>query len=94
MKVRELYSSTSGALTVNDELEIIANDLLRISDQFKRSTHSETDIRNLSMDELALEAVARNYSSLGQDLLTLLDSLKVQGTQRQWKSIHQAFKTV
>jgi hypothetical protein len=49
----EIYSSTSGALPVNDELEIISNDLLKVTDRLRKTAHSETDIRKLSMDEQA-----------------------------------------
>ena len=93
-KGREIYNSTSGSLAVNEELEIVTNDLLRLTERLKESTHPETQIRTLSMDEQALEAIAANCTSIGQELLELLDLLKAQGQKRKWKSFYQAFRTV
>jgi hypothetical protein len=79
---------------VNDELGIVINDLLRLTEQLKESSHLEKEIRTLSMDEQALEAIASNCSSIGQELLGALDLLKVQGQKRKWKSFYQAFKAL
>jgi hypothetical protein len=67
-KGREIYSSASGSLAMNEELGIVTNDLLRLTERLKASTHEEKDIRALSMDEQALEAIASNCSSIGQEL--------------------------
>ena len=84
-KGREIYNSTSGSLAVNEELEIVTNDLLRLTERLKESTHPETQIKTLSMDEQALEAIAVNCTSIGQELLELWICSKHKGRSENGK---------
>lgn len=82
---RELYKSTAGSLTVNDEIELVTSDLLAI-------------IRKLRPDEtisLEFRKICDEAARLAQELLGRLDKLKVKEKDREkWKTMKQALASV
>ncbi|KAF8850252.1 hypothetical protein BDZ45DRAFT_197585 [Acephala macrosclerotiorum] len=74
----ELYEK--GRLGNNDELELITKDLTRLTEDIATSTQSEQTHSGKppSKDEYALRELATSCKETGEQLLDLLESLKVQ----------------
>jgi hypothetical protein len=92
---RELYKSTTGSLTVNDEIELVTSDLLAIARKLRPDQNLGLEFR-----QMCDEAVR-----LAQDLLRRLDKLKVKTRvedgvgkkeldKEKWKSAKQALASV
>jgi len=77
----ELYEK--GTLANHDELELVTKDLTRLTDDIISTTQSgQTQYRGAeqppSKDEVALLELAASCQKIGEQLLALLESLKVQ----------------
>jgi hypothetical protein len=89
-EAHELYKSTQGSRNEDLELESITLDLKRLAQNLHSTAkpspgHSRP--RKLSEDEATLQKLAIGCEELANELLKLLDDLKVKGPQnRKWKS--------
>lgn len=74
----ELYEK--GRLGNNDELELITKDLTRLTQDIVTSTQpgQAQNGKPPSKDEIALRELATSCNEIGEQLLNLLESLKVQ----------------
>lgn len=93
-KGRQTYKSADGSTAEHEDLNAITNDLIRLNERLKSSMHSDREVKQLSLDEQALEGVASDCSSIAQELLDHLQQLKVQGKKTKLKSLRQALKNV
>jgi hypothetical protein len=91
----ELYKSTTGSLTVNDEIELVTSDLLAIAQKLRPNGSISPELRKIC------DRAAR----LAQELLGRLDKLKVKANDADksrvkekggkiWQSLKQAIATV
>jgi hypothetical protein len=95
-EARELYKSTTGALSTNEELELVTSDLHAIVTRFRQHVQvpelgSSAADRQLLKDNFnrSCDAAAK----VAEDLLGRLEKLKVKGKHKAWKSFRQAVKT-
>ncbi|KAF8855876.1 hypothetical protein BDZ45DRAFT_595017, partial [Acephala macrosclerotiorum] len=88
-----LYNSANGATAVNEELELLTTDFLKLSTKLQRPfEHSQSDVRS-ARHEQELEGLCTECAKVAKELLHRLESLKVQGTRTVWKSLWQALQT-
>jgi hypothetical protein len=94
-----LYKSANGALSINQELDLVANDLRRLIQKLQMSFYSDCPTTSTpDEDEMALresfEKICDEATLLADQLVDRLEKLKVdldvKGAKRIWKSIHQA----
>ena len=94
---RELYKSTTGSLTVNDELELIVADLQALIVKFQHSICSPATSGCLPEADQDLAdhftKICDEATKIAIELATRLHSLKVKEKNRIWSSIHQAVKS-
>ena len=93
-KGRQIYKSADGSTAEHEDLNAITNDLIGLNERLKSSMHSRRAVKQLSLDEQALEGVASDCSSIAQELLDQLQKLKLQGKKTKMKSLHQTLKNV
>lgn len=90
----ELYKA--GSIANHDELELVINDLTRLTKDLAATqsgwSTSATAKRALSNDETALRGLAASCKEIGEELLTLLDSLKVRKSGKVLEDGIQSFR--
>ncbi|OJJ72102.1 hypothetical protein ASPBRDRAFT_55333 [Aspergillus brasiliensis CBS 101740] len=82
-RCQKLYRSASGATTENLELEHLATTIRQLAEE----------TRSTKEDEI-LESLSSQCISMLNELIALLNSVKVKSDRRGWASIHQALKSV
>lgn len=87
----ELYQATDGTSTANAELELIIQDLGEISAGLEPGSLHQAS--GFTKDELKLQELAVSCKQLANEFLSLLESLKVQGPHKRWKSALQASRS-
>ncbi|KAM0794000.1 hypothetical protein BDR22DRAFT_49856 [Usnea florida] len=87
----ELYSPDG--ITINGELECVMSDLVKICSALERPQDHINGPRS-SNSELELIPLSKSCKTLGEELLTVLNSLKVQSPHKKWQSFRQALKAV
>lgn len=90
-KVKELKSSAGGSSHDQFNYEIIAKDLLALSQRLKDGTRS-TGAGQLSADDQALEDVCDGCISLSNSMLGRLKSLKINHGDENFKVVQQALR--
>jgi hypothetical protein len=92
---QELYKSQKGALSVNEELELVTSDLFRLSEKLPApiSTAKGSDETE---EERTIRRLAVACSEISVEIATKLNGLKVKtGSQRKiWRNFKQALKSV
>jgi hypothetical protein len=101
---RELYKSTRGAVTANEELELVINDLqallIKLKARFPAVDQANTIRGGLDNGPTrTLSQIIEDAEELAKELLERLSSLKVQSDQgrkwgRIWESVRKAVETV
>jgi hypothetical protein len=94
----QLHRSSTGALSVNEEIETVTSDLLALATKLRRSVYSSDVLGCLTQDEQMLaenfDRVCNSAVIVADEILQRLDMLQVKGKRRAWKSFRQAFKAV
>jgi hypothetical protein len=103
---RELYKSTQGALTANEELELVIIDLQALLIKLK-ARFPATDQATITRDREGLDndptrtlsQIIEDAEELAKELLKRLNSLKVKSDQgrkwgRKWESVRKAVESV
>jgi hypothetical protein len=80
---REIYTSTTGSLTCNNEINLVTEDLLAIIAKLR---HDESLSENF-------EHICREATKVAQDLVKRLDGLKLKGKAGVWNTFGQAVKS-
>lgn len=95
-KGHEIYASADGASVGNREVELIAKDLRNLNARLNGSVATRRATNpNLTNSEKALVDLSLNCSAVADELLVVLDQLKVQGnSNRRWKSFRQALQSL
>lgn len=94
---KELYRSTTGILTVNEELELATTDLRALIDKvqksFKRSSSSGSHTKENQEDHQRFESLCREAATVAEELIVRLEKLKVKNSKnRQWQSLKQVIR--
>jgi uncharacterized protein (DUF342 family) len=79
----EVYNSVTGTTIGNAHIDTVIGDLKGVAAEL------EIDLPGISKHERALKDLASNCQKDGNELLRLLDTIKVDGKRSTWKS----FKT-
>ena len=87
----ELYSPDG--ISINGELECVMSDLVKICSALEQPQH-QIDEQRSSISELQLIPLSKSCRTLGEELLTVLNSLKVESPHKKWQSFRQALKAV
>ena len=89
----ELYHSADGATASHKALEDVTRDLRNLCDGLTPTQYNH--VRSGPSDsETALLPLLEPCKQLGNELLTVLEGLKVQSRGEAWKSARQALKSV
>jgi hypothetical protein len=89
----ERYRSVSGTSAGNVELESITEDLKSIVDNLETKP-ARPNTRQLSKLELTLEDLATKSKTAADELLVVLDDLKVRGRCKRLDSFIQAVRSI
>jgi tetratricopeptide (TPR) repeat protein len=85
-KSAELYRSSEGALAENSDIETAINHLVLINNKLKDAATTTGDS--------ALQSLCKSCGTTADQLLAVLDKVKVKGKQDKWKSIRKALRSV
>ncbi|PVI00440.1 hypothetical protein DM02DRAFT_473949, partial [Periconia macrospinosa] len=86
----ERYHATAGALIGNEELETLANNVKELS------VGLDTPLAGLGSPHLEsqLRKISKECTKVSQDLIAVLNDLRVKGQHRRWESLKQAAKSL
>jgi hypothetical protein len=95
---RDLYKSTTGALSVNDELELTTNDLRALIAKVRLGLSTVPALGPLTeeetVDKYNFERICDEAAKTPEHIVERLDKLKVNRTRhRKWASLKQAIKS-
>ena len=90
-KSRELYKSSDGVLAENVELEIIATSLSTLS---KGLTDGSPQACLRTPDYYSLVLLAERCKGIADELLGVLEKLKVRNSQKRWQCLRVALKRI
>jgi hypothetical protein len=96
-KARQLYDAASGATPENDELESLTKNLRDLADRARRKSVNTTRNDHFSLNitsETVLDSLSQQCVKVAEELLEVLESVKVKGEGRTLKSAVQAVKSV
>ena len=88
----QLYRSVDGASSINSELQSITEDLTRLCSSLTQP-ESLIDGQHATQSEMALIPLSVSCKELGEQLLSVLDSLKVKARHQRFESFRQALKS-
>ena len=91
-KSQELYKSADGVTNVNRDLETITKDLTRVCSSLIQP-EQYINKEQASDPEIALIPLCRSCKELGDELLLVLQTLKVKGRHQKWNTVRQALRT-
>jgi hypothetical protein len=89
-KSLELYKSTTGALTANNQLELIISEFTILNDKLRAESASDGVAGCLTKEEDVLLRLYEECGTICGELLEDLDALKVRGHHKAWKSVWKA----
>ena len=85
-KSAELYRSSEGALAENSDIETAVNHLVLLNNKLKDTA--------ITTGDSALQSLCKSCGTTADQLLAVLDKVKVKGKQDKWKSIRKALRSV
>lgn len=91
-----LYKSSTGALKVNEEFELVTADLraLNTKCRFGCSWPVERPCGPITEDQHDFEKICDGAAKVAEELIGRLNELKVKGSKhRKWESFQQALKS-
>ncbi|PMD19918.1 hypothetical protein NA56DRAFT_574848 [Hyaloscypha hepaticicola] len=91
---RELYKSSQGALSANEQLELATSDLRALLVKL-RSRHRPPVIAQDEKDEETFQRILHRAEETAKELVERLERLKVKGPKsRKWESVRKAVQSV
>jgi hypothetical protein len=93
-KGREIHRANDGALSQNNDLEVVTRDLLLLQTRMERSLTSTTTAYDLNQPDEDLVQLLESSNELARRLLERLNMAKALGRYKRWKSLRQAIKSV
>lgn len=97
-KGREIYTSTEGASIENLEIETITRHLIGQVSRLTKFLREDLVTAGKSNEALkssviALESLSESCVEVANDLIRVLENIKIKGPHRRWQSFRQALKT-
>ncbi|KAL6716098.1 hypothetical protein ACLMJK_005664 [Lecanora helva] len=86
-EAKQIYESGTGASEENDVLEFVA-------DKINSFNNTLTASSTLGAIPETIRMLASRSKAVANELLTVLDTIKVKGTRRKWRSFLQALRSV
>lgn len=86
----QLYHSATGSTIDNAELQLIANNVKQLTANIKASPASR-DSHHL---DAQLRKISDECLKVSEELVTVLDEVRVKGQYRRWESFRQAVKSL
>jgi hypothetical protein len=95
---RELYKSGSGALTVNEELELTTNDLRALITKVRLGLSTVPALGPLTEEETednySFKKICDEAAKISENIIERLDKLKIKNTEhRKWTSLKHAVRS-
>lgn len=88
----ELYVSPTGARLEYLELGLLAKNLQQLAQQ--AGSLQSSDSENLSGEEKTLQGLSKQCRAVSDELLSVIETLRVKGDHKTWKSFYQALQSV
>jgi hypothetical protein len=89
-----LHRSVAGASPENIDLEVVARDLSSLSISLSIPYSVGGRVRVPSQDERKIQILAERCKELAEELLDIIQDLRVRPPHRAWSSFRQALKSV
>ena len=94
---KELYKSTKGILSVNEELELATTDLRalinKVQKSFNKPSSSASHSEENEEDQQRFESLCRKAAKIAEELIKRLEKLKLRECKsRQWESFKQVIR--
>ncbi|KAE9372556.1 hypothetical protein N431DRAFT_483324 [Stipitochalara longipes BDJ] len=89
---KELYQSAERSSTQNGQLLAVTSDLKELCKNLDPAQPRAPNAQPPSPDELALLELSSSCKDVADELITVLEKLKVKSTHDTWESFKQAFK--
>jgi hypothetical protein len=94
LKSHELFTSETGASSVDEQLSFVTNELLKLTTKLSRPLRLESVPVRSTSGEHELEVLCNECGLVARELLARLDGLKVKGGSfRKLKSFQKAIKS-
>jgi hypothetical protein len=90
----QLYTSSSGLTQQNAHLKEIANSINGLTTGIQRSIAQSTPLGHLSDSDEELNALCSHCGEVAEELLAVLEDLRVQPGENRWRSFQQGLKTI
>ncbi|KAF8850535.1 hypothetical protein BDZ45DRAFT_696655 [Acephala macrosclerotiorum] len=90
---QELYRSSNGSLTVNEELDLVTQTLLKIVAKLQRPQGSEVLTGSGADDYSSLVELCCSCTQVAEDIIAKLENLKITGKPRRWRTLKHAIKS-
>lgn len=91
----QLYRSADGTLSEDADLTTVTSDLVELNNRLKWSLRRGNDLSAVGEADKPLEDLISGCVAVAQELLNLLDRLKVKGSRyRTWKAIRKGVRSV
>jgi hypothetical protein len=93
---RELYRSSESTLSVNQNLDLVATDLLQLSQKLTEKILDGPDSADVSEtdEEQTLRKLCKTCSDIALELKSRLNGLRAESRHQKWKSFQEAIKSV
>lgn len=90
---QELYRSANGSLSVNEELDLATQTLIKLVAKLLRYHKPDELPESNTGDYQSLVNLCESCTQVAEEILAKLKRLKISGKPRRWKSIQQAVKS-
>ncbi|KAL9108602.1 MAG: hypothetical protein Q9227_006688 [Pyrenula ochraceoflavens] len=93
-KSKEIYESADGLSADQVEQAAVSTRLLDLTKELLQAQHASAKAKKLSKAEESLRSIVGECATLADDFQGTLESVKITGRHRRWKSFRQALKSV
>jgi hypothetical protein len=90
---QEMYRSVNGSLSVNEELDLVTQTLLKLVAKLQRPRELEVLAESDADDYQSLVELCYSCAQVAEEIIAKLESLKITGKPRRWRSLQQAVKS-
>lgn len=91
---RSIWQSTTGSRAEDDELDLVAQSITRLHENVVILERIPLASAKLTRREKSLLPLQQACVSLGNDLISTLDKLRVSEPRKKWKSVRVALVSV
>lgn len=92
-RTQELCRSVNSSLPVNEELDLVIQTLLKLVAKLQRPQNSDLLAEFDADDYQSLVELCSSCVQVAEVIISKLESLKIKGRPRKWRSLQQAVKS-